>query len=151
MLVALTWNMKLTSARNQSNNFYFLLSYNMSLSISCLNFRKIKRTCLRYLGLEQQVPLPKSTRHARAYKALLISLMPTLGEQVFSLDSKDVQYLNMRWFDGRTVILFLLVNLPTLKVMEEKTSRDTVTAVQPECPNKWDGMEKPRPENFALH
>lgn len=77
--------------------------------------------------------------------------MPTLGDQILSPNSKYVQYLKMCWFDGRTVILFLFVNFPTLKVMEEKASRDTKTAVQPECPNKWDRMEKHRPENFALH
>lgn len=42
-------------------------------------------------------------------------------------------------------------SFPTLKAMEEKMSRDTKTAVQPECPSKQDGMEKPRLENFALH
>lgn len=50
-----------------------------------------------------------------------------------------------------TVILFLFVNFPTLKVMEEKTSRDTKTAVQPECPNKWDGMEWKSLDQKTLH
>lgn len=113
-------------------------------------FQKNQKDLSHIFGARQQVPLPKCTRHAKTYKALLTSFMPTLGEQILSLDSKDVQYLKICWFDGRAVILFLLVNFPILKVMEEKTSRDT-TAVQPECPKKWKRMEKPRPENFALH
>lgn len=84
-------------------------------------------------------------------QSLLISLMPTPGDQILSLNSKDVHYLKMCRFDGRIVILFLFVNFPTLKVMEEKTSIDTKTVVRPECPNKQDRMEKHRPENFTLH
>lgn len=152
MLVVLICNTlnKLTTARNQSSNFYFPLSHNVSLLISYLNFKKSKDMS-QIFGARQQVPLPKCTRHAWTFKALLISLMPTLGEQILSLDSKDVQCHKLCWFDGRTLILFLFVNFPTLKVMEEKTSRDTKTAVQPECSHRWDVMEKPRPENLVLH
>lgn len=102
MLVASTCYLfnKLTSARNQSNSFNFLLNYNTSLSSSCLIFRKIKRDLLQIFGVGLHVPLPRCTRHARMYKALLISLMPRLGEQIFSLNSRDIQCFKTCWFDG---------------------------------------------------
>lgn len=139
---------KLTNARTQSNSFSFLLNYNVSLSSSCLIFRKIKRGSSQVFGVRLDVPLPRCTRHARMYKALLISLMPRLGEQVFFLNSRDVQCLKSCWFDGGTVILFLRINCPTLKGMEQKTPSDS--GIQPECPKKRDGMAKHRSENFAL-
>lgn len=73
MLVVLTCNTllnKLTTARNQFNNFNFHLSYNVSLSISCLNFRKIKRICLTYLGPGSRFPSPNvqdMQRHTKLF------------------------------------------------------------------------------------
>lgn len=139
---------KLTNTKNQSNNFNFLLNYNASLSSSCLIIREIKRDLSQIFGVRLHVPLLRWTRHARMYEALHINIMPRLGEQIFSLNPSEAQCLKTCWFNGGTVILFLLVNCPTLKNMEQKTSSDT-TGAQPAWPKKWDGKTKAK--HFAFH
>lgn len=112
----------------------------MSLSSSCLIFKKIKRDLSQIFGLRLHVPCPRWTRHARMCKVLLLSLMPRLRKQVFSLNSRDVQCLKTCWFDRRTVILFFLINCPTLKSIPQKTSSVT-TSIQAEWPKVGMGWQ----------